>query len=389
MSSNPGSSGLPTTAGGSAPAFGSDKPKKKAVPKKATGAGTKAKAPKKPSAPRPKRPPSGSSALSGGGGSGGGPKRTTAAQADSILADAATAQLNLAKQRSQAALRRLDPFWYKIEDVLAASSAAAASIQQDSVAMSKSSGLSSTFLPEQVAIVERALGHASLTTAQVTPQAMACLVEQARRFAQELVASAQDYAYTAGRPEVAVADLVLAQELSASAFTSSSSAALSSFGITTSSMVATQLPKLNLVAQQVNRNPLPPIPTHCYTGVVLPSKPHALTARTWDVVSAAHTRQKMVQPFPSAPTSNSSVAAAAPQQQQQQQTNVPGYGAARSRVQIPIVLKPQSSATSGTPSSSSTPTARQAPSGGGGAQPMDTSPATTTTTPSSMQLGGL
>jgi histone H3/H4 len=294
------------------------------------------------------------------------------------LADAATAQLNLAKQRSQAALRRLDPFWYKIEDVLAAST----SSQQDSVAPMSKSGASSTFLPEQVAIVERALGHANLTTAQVTPQAMACLLEQARRFAQELVASAQDYAYTAGRPEVAVADLVLAQELSASAFTSSSSAALSSFGITTSSMVSTQLPKLNLVAQQVNRSPLPPIPTHCYTGIVLPSKPHALTARTWDVVSAAHTRQKMVSPFPSAPHSNNNSTAAT--EAPQQQPSAPGYGAARSRVQIPIVLKPQSS--TATPSSSSTPTARQAPSGGG-ALPMDTSPATTTM-PSSMPPGG-
>jgi histone H3/H4 len=281
---------LPSRAPAPAPAPGAaPKAKKKMTAKKATGAGTKAKV-KRPTV-RTKKPAV--------------PKKTAAANNEAIFADAATAQFDLAKQRSLSAARRSDPLWYRIEDVLPAH---------------EITPMTSGILPEQVQVVERALSHVGLSRADVTPQAMACLLEQARRITQELMMSAQDYAYAAGRPEIATADLQLAQEMRADQHHS----------------VASQLPKLNLLAQQVNRAPLPPIPSQCFTGVLLPPKyPHQLTSRTFDVVSAAVVAQKMVQTVPASP--------AALKKKQQQQQAMP-YGASRGR-QIPIQLKPTTTTT--------------------------------------------
>lgn len=274
-------------AAAAAGAAAAPKAKKKVTAKKATGAGTKVKA-KKPAAPRTKKPAA--------------PKKTAAANTEAIFADAAAAQRDLAKQRSHAAARRLDPLWYRIEDVLPAHEV---------------TPMTSGILPDQVTVVEKALSHAGLTRSDVTPQAMACLLEQARRVAQELTTAALDYAYSAGRPDIVSADLLLAQELRPDQAHTAS--------------VATQLPKLNLVAQQVNRAPLPPIPSQCYTGILLPPKQHQLTARTFDIVSASVIANKMVQAVPPSP---------AALRKQQQQPSMPGYGASRGR-QIPIALKQQ------------------------------------------------
>jgi hypothetical protein len=257
---------------------------KTVVKASAAGAGTQAKA-KKPA--RKKKPPAN--------------KPASAATTQSILNSARAAQVDLAKQKAQAAARRSDPLWYRIEDVLP--------VVREANAMTSSS----TILSEQVQVVEAALGIHGLTRADVTPQAMACLLEQARRFAHELISNAQDYAYSASRAEVSRADLLLAAEMRADY----------------SIAISAQLPKLNLVAQQVNRAPLPPIPSHCYSGVLLPPKQHQLTARTYDIVSGAQVSQKMVRAVPEAPH---------PKKVSNPSTAQPSYGATRGRP-IPVKLK--------------------------------------------------
>ena len=301
-----GPSILPTTTAAAS------KAKKKVTAKKATGpAATKAKAPKKPAAPRVKKPSSATSGKKASGGAGANSAANLAAShSDSIMVDAAIARLDLAKQRSIAVQRKSDPMWYRIEDVVF------------SQAMDDTSMYKKSILPEQITVVDLALSNVGgLNRSDVTPQAMVCLLEQARRIAYELCMDAQDYAYAAGRADVTQADLILAQELRSD--------------LSTSSSVTTQLPKLNLTAQQVNRAPLPPIPTQCYTGVMLPPKAHQLTARTFDVVSASVVAQKMTQPVPKSPAT---IIAQAKQKELAAASSSGGYGASRGR-QIPIVLK--------------------------------------------------
>jgi histone H3/H4 len=228
--------------------------------------------------------------------------------------------VELASQRHRVAALLNDPLWYRIEDCLPA----------EETAMAENAKL----LPEQIQIVEASLAHNHLTRADVTPQAFACLLEQARRFALEIIADSQDYAFVANRQEIAKADLQLASEMRPDHPIS----------------LTTQLPKLNLMAQQINRVPLPPIPTQCYSGVLLPPKHHQLTARTFDVVSGAQVAQKMVQSTPSLPDKMIS-------------KPKPSYGAARGR-QISISLKEKEDA--------------------GGPAPMDTTgiaPGTSASTP--------
>ena len=303
----PGPAPAPTPAPGPAPApskTSATTTTKKVKPAKASGAGTQAK-PKKPS--RRKKPA---------------PKASSAASTQAIRNDGRAATTDLALQRAQAAARRSDPLWYRIEDVLPAA--------QEGTAMSSKKGI----LPEQTQLVDTALLHSGLTRADVTPQALACLLEQARRYAQELIADAQDYAVN--RTELSRADLQLAADMRAD------------YPVA----ISTQLPKLNLVAQQVNRAPLPPIPSHCYSGILLPPKEHQLTARTFDIVTGAQVAQKMVQKAPEPP-------------KKRQSSTTPSYGASRGR-QIPIKLKEQ-------PSQSQTsigPTPMDTSADGGGAAPV-------------------
>lgn len=253
---------------------------------KASGAGTKAKPParrKKPSTPS---------------------KAASASANQATYSAARTAQMELAGQRSAAAARLSDPLWYRVEDILPATT--------DETAMAMPA---TKVLPEQVQIVETALSNNNMTRSDVTPQAFCVLLEQARRYALEIIADAQDYAVFASRTEISQPDLELASQMRPD------------FPIA----VSTQLPKLNLLSQQINRVPLPPIPTQCFSGVLLPPKHHQLTARTFDVVSCAQVAQKMVQPKPSIANKKSSTSST-------KTTPKPSYGAARGR-QIPIQLK--------------------------------------------------
>jgi hypothetical protein len=163
-----------------------------------------------------------------------------------------------------------------------------------------------------------------MTRADITPQAFACLLEQGRRYALELLSDAQDYAYSANRHDINRADLYLAMELRNDH----------------PLPYVTLEPKLMLQANNVNRIPLPPIPASNYTGVVLPPTPYLLTARTFDVVTGAQTAQRMVAGMPMPvvkPVSTNSNAKQAP-----------SYGAARGP-QIPINIKQKEAPSSGRP----------------------------------------
>ena len=222
------------------------------------------------------------------------PTKTAALSSVSLYTTAKTAQQDLANQTALAAARKSDPLWYRTEEALA-------SVSGDSV-------MAPGVLADQIEIVEAALSQNHLSRADVTPQAYACLLEQARRHALELIADAQDYAYSANRQDVTRADLLLAAEFRPD-----------------QPCFATHAlhHKMVLVSHQVNRKPLPPIPVHCYSGIVLPPEEHQLTARTFDIVTGAQVAQRMVGQLPTLvkPTANG-----------------PSYGASRGR-QIPISLK--------------------------------------------------
>jgi hypothetical protein len=247
------------------------------------------------------------------------------------------AQMDLAGQRSAAAARLSDPLWYRIEDVLP--------VTLDETAMALPA---TKVLPEQVQIVEAALLNNNMSRSDVTPQAFCMLLEQARRHALELIADAQDYAISAGRSDLSKADFDLASQMRPD----------------NPIAVTTQLPKLNLLSQQINRVPLPPIPVQCYSGILLPPKSHQLTARTFDVVSGAQVTQRMVQAKPSITAQNptTSLSKSMPK---------PSYGAARGR-QIPINLKEREETTA--PPSTSTSSATAALAGSAdGPEPMEIS----------------
>ena len=277
---------------------------------KATGAGTKTKKP----VVRKKKTTNRSSSSGG------------SAQ---VSAQAREAQLDLAAQRNAAAARRSDPLWYRLEDyVLPAVS--------DETVMSE--GSTARILPEQVQIVEGALAKNGLTRSDVTPQAFACLLEQARRFAIDILTDSQDYAFVANRTEIGKEDLALANE----------------FRPDKSVTVCAQLPKLNLLAQTINRVPLPPIPTQCYSGILLPSKRYQLTARTFDVVTSAQTAQRMVQAVPALPPqikANNSIKNLNSKKGTSKKSATkkvkPSYGANKGRQQIPINFKGNATSSKG------------------------------------------
>jgi Transcription initiation factor IID, 31kD subunit len=241
-----------------------------------------------------------------------------------IEAAARMASGELHSLKAAEASKKKDPLWYRSSEVLQAMSG-------DNMTLSNSSV--PVLLAEQVDLVEYALSSNHMTRADVTPQAFAVLLEQARRFALELVADAQDCAYAAHRHDITRADLILALELRPDT-------------LSHRTHTLADLQSMKMVAHNLNRIPLPPIPQHCYSGIVLPPKPHQLTARTYDIVTGAHTAQKMSQSFPlsgattSVPNPESSTG--------WNRASTPGYGASRGRM-IPIKLqsKPHTVSTSG------------------------------------------
>jgi len=144
-----------------------------------------------------------------------------------------------------------------------------------------------SFLMDDVSIIENSLRSNGLTRNDATPKAYACFLEQARRYALELLADAQDYATHAQRstiPALLPADLLLAVDLREDG----------GGGVQgVPSMLPTPEDIADL-ASEVNRAPLPPIPINCYNGVALPPVEQQLTARTYDVVNGARVAQQMM-----------------------------------------------------------------------------------------------
>lgn len=144
-----------------------------------------------------------------------------------------------------------------------------------------------SFLMDDVTIIENSLRSNGLTRNDVTPKAYACFLEQARRYALELLADAQDYAIHAQRntiPSLLPADLLLAAEMREDG----------GGGVHGVSSTLPTPEEIGDLASEVNRAPLPPIPTNCYNGVAMPPVEQQLTARTYDVVNGARVAQRMM-----------------------------------------------------------------------------------------------
>lgn len=111
---------------------------------------------------------------------------------------------------------------------------------------------------------------------------LSCSIQsKARRYALEILADAQEFAIHRNKQSklslevITPADISLALDFRADADVSST------------------LPSLHTLAEDINRIPLPPIPSHCYTGIVLPDQAHQLTAMTFDVVSSKRVKDRM------------------------------------------------------------------------------------------------
>lgn len=136
---------------------------------------------------------------------------------------------------------------------------------------------------DETELLQNALRYNNLTVDSLTPQAYTALLEQARRYALEILVDAQDYAQHASRSTVASltpADLRLAAEMRGDI-----------------NGIPSTLPKFEEMAEyasEMNKKPLPPIPADCYNGVALPPIEEQLTSRTYDIVNGARTVQKMM-----------------------------------------------------------------------------------------------
>ena len=141
----------------------------------------------------------------------------------------------------------------------------------------------SGLLFDEAALLNNALSYNNLTSSSLTREAYTSLLEQARRYALELLVDAQDYAMHASRNSVASltpSDLLLAAEMRGDV-----------------NGIPSTLPRYEEMAEyaeEVNRKPLPPIPVDCYNGVALPPVEEQLTFRTFDVVNGARVAQKMM-----------------------------------------------------------------------------------------------
>ena len=136
---------------------------------------------------------------------------------------------------------------------------------------------------DETVLLRNALQYNNLTVDSLTPSAYTALLEQARRYALELLVDARDYAQHASRSTVSAltpADITLAAEMRGDM-----------------NGIPSTLPKFEDMADyacEMNKTPLPPIPSDCYNGVALPPESEQLTFRTFDVVNGARTVQKMM-----------------------------------------------------------------------------------------------
>jgi hypothetical protein len=128
---------------------------------------------------------------------------------------------------------------------------------------------SPSFLEQDVEIVYRALFRNGLNLGDVTIDAFDALLEEARKYAMELITDAADCAaYSHGNDIITPADLVLAKEME----TDEGCFALEN------------MEEISKKSKEINKIALPPIPDNCYNGIVLPDLEHTLLNRAFDVV---------------------------------------------------------------------------------------------------------
>ena len=138
---------------------------------------------------------------------------------------------------------------------------------------------SPSFLDHDFEIVQKALLNNGLTMEDVTIESFDILLEQARRYAMVLITDAADYAiHCHGNEGITVADIELAREMQSDNCMGQSS--------------SDNLEQLSRIANETNRKVLPPIPEHCYNGVVLPDLEYTLLGRTYDVVCRSDEKDK-------------------------------------------------------------------------------------------------
>lgn len=164
--------------------------------------------------------------------------------------------------------------------------------------------------PNEAQLVDNALRHVGMTKDSVTAQAYGCLLEHARMYTNDLIQDAMDMAMhrtgydddneTSGEQnnndiELEARDFKAAVQFRNQDEPTSNTSATVDGGIISSCLPPRD--SLFLLASDVNKRPLPPIPQNCYNGIVLPpqypssqdnpSNSHLLINRTYDIVSSS------------------------------------------------------------------------------------------------------
>lgn len=174
------------------------------------------------------------------------------------------------------------------------------------------------FLEQDVEIVHRSLLNNGLSMEDITAEGFACLLQEARKYALELMTDASDYAvHSHGSENITPADLELAKEMRED-----------------TNFMVDNMDALAKVAHETNRRILPPIPDHCYNGVVLPDDEFTLMGRAFDVIPKSSGKEAIS--VPGSGDLNLSDKGG------KDAKNMPSYGARRGHKQVQIHLKPSS-----------------------------------------------
>lgn len=177
---------------------------------------------------------------------------------------------------------------------------------------------SPSFLENDVEIVRNALHKNGLPLSGVTVEAFDCLLEEARKYAMELITDASDYAmHSHGTEAISPADLQLAKDMKDEERNIHGQH---------------NLDALAAIAHETNRRPLPPIPSDCFNGVVLPPIEYTLLGRSFDVVLSKRNRSLSLDGKGNADHNMTTTESVAPS------VTSAAYGAKRGQKQVQINL---------------------------------------------------
>jgi len=189
---------------------------------------------------------------------------------------------------------------------------------------------SPSFLEQDVEIVNRALINNGLTMADVTAEAFATLLEQARKYAMLLITDAADYAvHSHGNENISSADLLLAKDMQGDDCLGQ--------------CYAENMEQLARITKETNRRVLPPIPDNCYNGIVLPSVEYTLLGRSFSVVCRRDEEDIAEEQKTNAASGMGADAQGRSLVEggRRDKKGIPSYGARRGTKQVQISLKSQ------------------------------------------------